>query len=382
MNKPLRNAQLDLSVIRRERKKRNPKAFDFALFDELRFEGVSKKHIIKNIFARGETSAWIAAPGGMKSALLTSAAVSVARGADWFGHRNKSGPMGVIYFATERSDLVKRRLQAHRRRDGLDNLPVAVVSEVIDMMSDQTVERAVQTIREVEAAQGVPVGLTIWDTFAKLIAAGGGDESTARDQGRVFANLQRFKNKTDAHVALIGHTGKDESRGARGSNAILGDADLMVVISGGDVRTATVTKCNNGPEGPLFSFRSEIHDFGPDEDGDPVTVNIVSSERVEAAKESGTSRWPRGLQVFRDAVDAAIIEYGIAHQVGDDGPTVRAVNVRQAHDAHKRKYVSAGDGDRSEAERKAWRRNFKLARTNNLISGEVSEGRELIWITT
>ena len=28
----------------------------------------------------------------------------------------------------------------------------------------------------------------------------------------------------------------------------------------------------------LFSFKSEVHDFGTDEDGDPITVNVVSSE--------------------------------------------------------------------------------------------------------
>jgi hypothetical protein len=90
------------------------------------------------------------------------------------------------------------------------------------------------------------------------------------------------KNATGVHVALIGHTGKDESRGARGSNALLGDVDVMVTISGEEIKSATVTKANDAPEGPLFSFRSKIHDFGTDEDGDPITVNIVSAEQVSA----------------------------------------------------------------------------------------------------
>jgi hypothetical protein len=47
--------------------------------------------------------------------------------------------------------------------------------------------------------------------------------------------------------------------GARGSNAILGDVDVMVEISGDIIRTATVTKANDMPEGPLFSFKSDIH---------------------------------------------------------------------------------------------------------------------------
>jgi len=122
----------------------------------------------------------------------------------------------------------------------------------------------------------------IIDTFAKLIAAAGGDENSAKDQGAVFANVQRVKNNTGVHVALIGHTGKDESRGARGSNALLGDVDVMVTIGGEEIKSVTVTKANDAPEGPLFSFKSEVHDFGTDEDGDPITVNIVSGEDVSA----------------------------------------------------------------------------------------------------
>ena len=376
------NAALDLVAIRQDRKATNPRAFAFALFEELTLDGTAKNPIFKGILAKGETSAWIAGPGSLKSALLASAACCAAAGTDWGGFKNKAGPIGVIYFALERADLVKRRLLAHRERDGLANLPIAVVSDILNLMDSATVPRLVETIREIEQTMSVPVGLLIFDTFAKLIAAGGGDENKASDQGRVFTNIQRIKNGAgNPHVALIGHTGKDESRGARGSNAILGDADLMVTISGDNVRSAVVIKANDAAEGPLFSFKSEIHDFGPDDDGDPRTVNIVSAEFVEGAERVRSSRWPRGLMLVRDAVDAALIAHGENHRVGGDGPTVRAVEVRHARASHNQKYVSAGDGDRSEAERKAWQRNFKAARASNLISGEVSEGRELVWIT-
>jgi RecA-family ATPase len=76
------------------------------------------------------------------------------------------------------------------------------------------------------------VGLIVIDTFAKAIAAGGGDENSAKDQGVCFANLARIKNATGVHVAIVGHTGKDEGRGMRGSNASYGDVDVMVEISG------------------------------------------------------------------------------------------------------------------------------------------------------
>ena len=85
---------------------------------------------------------------------------------------------------------------------------------------------------------------------------GGGDENAAKDQNITAANLQQVQDRTDVHIALIGHTGKDESRGARGSNAHLGDVDMMVQISVAEgVRTAAITKINDGVEGVLTRFR-------------------------------------------------------------------------------------------------------------------------------
>jgi hypothetical protein len=271
--------------------KLNPNGgFPFQLFGDLTAGSVAKRHLIKGIFARGETSAWIAPPGGMKSALMAEAAVCVAGGMDWHGKKNK-GAAGVVYFALERADLVKRRLQAHRERANLGPLPIAVVGSTVDLMAPATVARVIETIKEAEEAFGCSIGLVIFDTFAKLIAAGGLDEDKARDQGRVFSNIQRVKEAADIHVAIVGHTGKDESRGMRGSNAALGDADTMNTIIGDVVRTVMVTKANDGPEGPLFSFKSEVHEFGHDEDGDPISVNVVSSDQPETP--ATTARQPK-----------------------------------------------------------------------------------------
>jgi hypothetical protein len=272
------NRALDAMIVQQDRLQFSS-GYSFKLFDEIGCEPVVKRHLIKGVFARGETSAWIAPPGGMKSALMAEASICIASGKDWHGKRNK-GAAGVVYFALERADLVSRRLWAHKERLGLQSLPIAVVDATVDLMEPASVERVISTIGEAGECFGKPPGFIIFDTFAKLIAAGGGDENLAKDQGAVLANLQRIRGTFDAHIAIIGHTGKDETRGARGSNAILGDADMMVSISGDAVKTATVTKANDGPEGPLFSFKSDIHEFGVDEDNDPITVNIVSVEEV------------------------------------------------------------------------------------------------------
>lgn len=305
----IENRKLDAQVVQLDRQRaRNNLRFKFKLLQELDDKPPKKHWLIKNVIALGETSAWIAPPGGLKSALLAELSFCVAATRDWHGYKAKlSGP--VVYFALERADLVERRLRAYLVRSG-DNIeavaPIAIVSGMVDLMNPATVKDVVALVRTIEEEEGELVQLMVFDTFAKLIAAGGGDENLAKDQGKVFANIQRIKDAVGCHVALIGHTGKDEGRGARGSNALLGDVDVMVTISGEAVKTATVTKANDMPERPLFSFKSEVHEFGTDADGDPITVNVISAEECNSSpaphrEPKLTTNQEVMLRILRDA---------------------------------------------------------------------------------
>jgi hypothetical protein len=140
-----------------------------------------KRHILKGITAIGETLALIGPPGSGKSALITEMAVHSAGQIDWRGHKAKL-LCGVVIFALERADLFKRRLKAYQQRDGLHGLPIAVADAVIDLLNPQCVETIVATVREAERQFGQDVGLIVIDTYAKGIAANGGDEDKAKDQ--------------------------------------------------------------------------------------------------------------------------------------------------------------------------------------------------------
>ena len=157
---------------------------------------------------------------------------------------------------------------------------------------------------------------------------------------------------------------------------------MVEITTNGDLRTASVTKANDMAEGPLFSFTSEVHTFGTDEDGDPITVNIVSSEPVaiSAPKANRAGRWPKGLKLVHEAVTGALLENGTDHCINGDGPMVKATSVTTARAIHAQRFVSTGDGDAAAAERQAWRRNFAKARQSDLIGGETSKGEELIWL--
>jgi hypothetical protein len=281
------------------------KPLTLTFFDQLA-DAPPKPWLIKGVIARGETSSWIAPPGKGKSALLTDIAIHKASDKDWRGYRTK-GRSGVVFFALERADLVKRRLVAHRRRDDLSDLPIAVAGQVIDLMNRSCVNIILAAIQEAEQRFACEVGLAIFDTYAKGIAAGGGDEDKAKDQNVVQANLRRVLDRVNIHIAGIGHTGKDESKGERGSNARLADVDVLVQITGDAIKTATVKKGNDQPEGILTGFQLEPFDLGVDEDGDPVRTFIVGKEILAGAQAD------RGLTNLQKLALEALAEATLQH---------------------------------------------------------------------
>jgi AAA domain-containing protein len=162
---------------------------------------VAKDWIIKGIIAKGETSSWIGPPGAAKSALLVDLIASAASGVDWRGYRSKHR-VGVVYFALERGQLVKRRFMAHAMRSmGPLSLPIAVGSQIIDLLSPNCVNTIVEAIHAAEAHYSCTVGVIVIDTYGKSIAAGGGDENSAKDQNMTLANLRRVQDLTGVHVA-------------------------------------------------------------------------------------------------------------------------------------------------------------------------------------
>ncbi|MHC2400798.1 hypothetical protein ACVMGC_005342 [Bradyrhizobium barranii subsp. barranii] len=94
---------------------------------------------------------------------------------------------------------------------------------------------------------------------------------------------------------------------------------MLVTIGGDTIKTATVTKANDIPDGPLFSFASEIIEFGTDEDGDPRTVNIVSDEDISSQSECQSAfDWDPLSASKRDPFDrrALLVALGSSELVG------------------------------------------------------------------
>jgi hypothetical protein len=356
-----------------------PTGLPLTFFDDV--ESFAKKTwLLKGVIAKGETSMWIAPPGRLKSALMTDLAIHLASGTDWRGYLSKE-TCGVVYFALERGDLVKRRLAAHRKRNGLTGLPIAVAAGIINLMDPNCVDVIVATIRAAEKTFASSVGFAVFDTFAKGIAAGGGDENHAKDLGLALANLRRAQEQTGAHVAVVSHTGKDQKKGARGSNSQDGDVDVLVQIAGdGTVKIATVTKANDQAEGVLTKFKAEIAVLGVDEDGDDISTAIISADLCGSSTDGKSTGEKAPLRpTERRAMDLLI---NAINDVGTPPPPTagiptgigRAVPVDVWSTYCERGGISAGEA------RSAFRMAFQRVRISLANKHRIGELDGLVWV--
>jgi hypothetical protein len=338
----------------------------------------------RGVIARREISSWIGKPGGGKSSLLTDIAVHNGAGQDWRGYRIPQR-FGSVYFAFERFDLVKRRFQAHRLRDGLpDDLPIAISGQIIDLCAPACIDLMANAIKRAQDGFRCEVGIAIIDTRSKGIAAGGGDEDKARFQNIAAANLRRVIERTGVHIAGVGHTGKDPTRGERGSNAGLGDVDVEFTISGDTVRTVDITKANDQALGRLTAYELDPYEFGTDEEGQPYRTYIVGRNIPDAAaaapskpREAATSK------AFRAAFAEAIDGGGLSIVPRAGCPAVRAVELSTVRIEFERRHAT-GETDprkRADARRKAFIRALeKMAgEDGDYRTALLQDDKEWIW---
>ena len=245
--------------------------------------------IVKGFLAKEHNSYVIGPPGSGKSAMMNSVDTYIGAGKQsWHGFRiNKK--YAVVIFAIERGALVQKRIWCECQREGFGEVPVAISGGTLNIMDPGCVNEMVGTILRAEDAVGMEVALVSIDTFSKALAAGNGDENLARDQNIAWGHMRQVHEVIarwhSIHINAVGHTGKDESRGARGSNAATGDNDVLLQIkTEGFIKSVSIEKANELPEGPFMRFKMEPYDTGEkDEDGNAAEVWITSGETINAA---------------------------------------------------------------------------------------------------
>ena len=266
-------------------------------------------HCIKGLAGKRALVLMIGAPGCGKTFLGGDLAVHIASGTPWRGHAVAQGL--VVYVVLEGAASAENRFCASREVGQFKpGIPLILTSGPLNLRNPVDVLRLVELIRAGEAEHGVKVVAVFIDTLSRALC--GGNENDSEDMGAGIAGADTIRLATGATVFLIHHTGKDESRGARGHSSLKGAIDTEIeVTKTGSVHLATVTKQRDLVSGARYAFMLHVVELGRDADGDPVTTCVVKPAEVPQTERKA----PAGKN--QAALLAALQEWQRAH----DGQT-------------------------------------------------------------
>ena len=234
-------------------------------------EQASAGYVIKGLLQRASYAETYGAPGEGKTFIALDQSYHVAADQPWMGRNVHAGP--VLYLAYEGTGGMVKRAKALRQKYGTQDVPLYIVGAAFNLRESKGRRDLGEMLSMLPAK---PV-LIVIDTFARALM--GGDENSAQDVGAFNSAIAALIESTGACVMIIHHSGKDKSKGARGSSALLGALDTEIEVDGGQVHAR---KQRDIEIAMPIGFKLVPLVVGIDADGDEVTSCIVDPASVGA----------------------------------------------------------------------------------------------------
>ena len=185
--------------------------------------------LIEGIYPLGDTVLISAPSHSGKTYLVIDQAMAVAYGEPWLGkYPTKHGP--VLYIPSEGHRTIGRRMMAaaEYRYGHLDVLPqVRVFDPPGGRLQLHPIKDTPTMISLAETMDDMQPVFVIVDVLRD--AAAGIPENTD-EFGDTFGRLRNMAHEYGATVLVVHHTGKDDSKGARGHSSLKDKADIEAVL--------------------------------------------------------------------------------------------------------------------------------------------------------
>ena len=289
-----------------EQTQQTKRRIDLVLWHDL--QDVKVKWLVKDMLPAKSFAAIYGRSGAGKSFFAMYLAAMVASGREAFGLDTEQGD--VVYLALEGGAGLRRRRDALMQRYDLpDDLPVHFVKAQMNLRSTlDDLNALIEVIRE----RGLQPAVIFIDTLARAYA--GGEENSSAEMMQFVSVMAALQDALDCAVCVVHHSGKDETRGMRGSSALLAavDAELELTrISDDDatepVCTVKSTKQKDGMDGLSWSFRLDLMHVSP---LDPDATSLVVHPLNEAHEPKRRKRASGTQKTLLDALQLAISEQG------------------------------------------------------------------------
>lgn len=296
-------------------------------------------------------------PGSYKSFMAVDMAMSVATGQPWHGYECEM-PGAVVYIAAEGSRGLMERVTAWRRKYGQHGL-IAIMAAPVMMDDAVMVQAFTECLERAREVMQAPIRLVVVDTMARSFS---GDENSAQEVGAFVNACQRFSSDADdCFVMVVAHTGKDITRGIRGSSAIDGAADCHFLVTRPNIGQALVknTKQKDIEMAEPMRFAMDVVDIGiVDRKGRPrkSLVPVLESKGADADPDAEEEE----VTAF-DHRDSTFL-VGLVRAADVEGRKVTEDDLRKEFMEEM-----ASSGKKEAAAKKAWQRTFKRVREEGRI---------------
>jgi hypothetical protein len=238
--------------------------------------------LIKNIMPEQGLGTIFGPSKSGKTFFCLDLAMCVGLGREWRG--KKVAQAQVAYICAEGARGFCLRGRAYLEYHGIERqgLPIHVLADAPNLMETQDVKDLIAAVRSIEG-----VKLVIVDTLSQVTP--GADENAGKDMGRAIAHCNTIARATGAFVLLVGHTGKDETKGQRGWSGMPAAYDLSIQVDReNDARNATIDKLKDAEgEGDEYPFHLHSVVLGQDEDGDDITSAVALPGPMPGAARRG-----------------------------------------------------------------------------------------------
>ncbi|WP_458115158.1 AAA family ATPase [Arthrobacter sp. D2-10] len=193
-----------------------------------------REWVISGLIPAGASVAFVAKAGSMKSLLLLAQSLAVARGDDNFAGLTIPRQRRVCYVDMENTedDLEERITDLGVRPEDMQEL----IYLHLPSLTALDVREGGQQIADVCDAYGLAKGdMVVLDSFQRVVDGPENDSDTYRDFYKHTGFLLKKRGLT---VVRTDNTGKDESKGSRGSSSKRDDVDIEFIIRRDQVESA------------------------------------------------------------------------------------------------------------------------------------------------
>lgn len=218
--------------------------------------------------------------GSYKSFHVIDWGCSVATGKQWNGKDTDKGL--VVYIAGEGATGAKKRVRAWEMANKEEAKDFVIIGNAVKINTQEGLSILSSTLNEIEQQYDKSISLVIIDTLARCLE---GDENSPTDMGAFVSSCDTIKERFNTTVLVVHHSGKDESKGARGHTSLRGACDFEYKISkkDGQIYELNCTKAKDSEPPQTQDFKLDLFELYTDKKGKRITSLARTAKGDKAA---------------------------------------------------------------------------------------------------